>query len=313
MPSYIPSLLLALLLGFSVVAAAAPLQPRDADFASVRTRLDRDRSGKKGDPPDKYFHESTFHPHYDGRFADRELSYRERQAHLTALMQTYLSTMNDIGAETWIMHGSLLGWWWNRKIMPWDSDIDVQMSERSMHYLADYYNMTIHHYKLPGLPDGRDYMLEVNPHYKNGSIADHLNMIDARWVDTETGLFIDITTLRRNATAEAEGKKGSMMCKDDHHYYFDDVFPLRESVFENTPVKIPYAYSELLVEEYGEQALTDTSFENHVFNQDRMEWIPIVEPPEPVLPPYYNSRGDSPAVKKPKLRMPPKISDLGSS
>jgi phosphorylcholine metabolism protein LicD len=188
---------------------------------------------------------------------------------LTNLMQTYLSTMHDIGAETWIMHGSLLGWWWNRKIMPWDSDVDVQMSESSIDYLARYYNMTIHHYRLPGVSEGRDYMLEVNPHYTNGSIADWLNVIDARWIDTESGLFIDITTLRRNETAD-----GNMYCKDKHHYRAKDIFPLRESMFENTPVKIPYAYAELLEEEYGPKALTQKNFENHFFDSEKMEWLP---------------------------------------
>ncbi|KAK4969845.1 mannosyltransferase [Elasticomyces elasticus] len=258
-----------------VAAAPELVRRRDADFNSVRTRLFDDHSGRKGDPKDKYFHESIFHPHYDGRFADKPLPSDERRAYLVALVHTYLSTMNDIGAETWIMHGTLLGWWWNRKIMPWDSDVDVQMSEKSMHHLADFYNMTIHHYKLPGLSKGRDYMLEVNPHYTNGSTEDSLNMIDARWVDTESGLFIDITTLRRNETAEAEGKKGAMMCKDMHHYMFDDIFPLRESVFENTAVKIPYAYSELLAEEYGPASLVSTDFENHRFDQEKMEWIPL--------------------------------------
>lgn len=247
---------------------------RDADFDSVRTRLDRDHSGKAGDPKDKYFHESTFHPHYDGRFADRVLSDDDRKMSLTALMKTYLSTMHDIGAETWIMHGSLLGWWWNRKIMPWDSDVDVQMSESSMHYLANYYNMTVHHFKIPGVTEGRDYMLEINPNYANGSTLDWLNVIDARWIDTETGLFIDITTLRRNETAEAQGKQGYMMCKDKHHYMEKDIFPLRESVFENTPVKIPYAYTELLEEEYGPRSLTQKNFNNHNFDSDKMEWIP---------------------------------------
>ena len=183
--------------------------------------------------------------------------------------------MNDIGAETWIMHGSLLGWWWNGKVMPWDSDLDVQMSEQSLHHLASFYNMTIHHYKLPGIPEGRDYMLEVNPHYSNGSVTDKLNVIDARWVDTESGMFIDITSLRRNETAEALGIKGAMMCKDRHHYMYDDIFPLRESVFEGTPVKIPYAYSDLLIEEYGQRALTNQDHENHHFDPARMEWIPL--------------------------------------
>lgn len=31
-------------------------------------------------------------------------------------MQSYLMTMADLGAETWIIHGTLMGWWWNRKV-----------------------------------------------------------------------------------------------------------------------------------------------------------------------------------------------------
>ncbi|KAG9699886.1 hypothetical protein KCU95_g1172, partial [Aureobasidium melanogenum] len=251
---------------------------RDADFASVRTRLTKDYSGKAGDPKDKYFHESTFHPHMDGRFGDRVLSYDDRRSNLTTLMQTYLSTMNDIGAETWIMHGSLLGWFWNRKIMPWDSDVDVQMTEKSMGHLSDFYNMTVHHYKLPGFPEGRDYMLEINPHWRNISTTDKLNVIDARWIDMSNGLFIDITTLHHNKTAEALGIEGAMMCKDRHHFNFTDIFPLRESVFENTPVKVPYAYTDLLAEEYGSKALVKTTFENHHFDQEKMEWIPLTNP-----------------------------------
>lgn len=160
--------------------------------------------------------------------------------------------------------------------MPWDSDIDVQMSESSMHHLANYYNMTMHHYKLPGEETGKDYMLEINPHYTNGSVTDFMNVIDARWVDTDNGLFIDITTLRRNETAEAEGQVGAMMCKDRHHYMFDDIFPLRESVFEDTAVKIPYAYADLLIEEYGPKALTLVDFEHHHFDQDKMDWVPTM-------------------------------------
>jgi len=252
-----------------------------------------------------------FHPHYDGRFADKVLPEAERIIALKALLRAYLSTMNDIGAETWIMHGSLLGWWWNRKIMPWDSDVDVQISERSIAHLARYYNMTIHHFQFAELAggesitirrtsttaatvanstasatstptptpstvastyQGRDYMLEINPNWVNPSVLDHYNMIDARWIDTETGLFIDITTLRRDVEAEQRGYPGRMMCKDRHHYLEEDVFPLRESVFENVPVKIPFAYSELLIEEYGAQCLTATEFEGHRFDEQKMEW-----------------------------------------
>jgi hypothetical protein len=31
-------------------------------------------------------------------------------------MQTYLATFRDLGIQTWLMHGSLLGWWWGKKV-----------------------------------------------------------------------------------------------------------------------------------------------------------------------------------------------------
>lgn len=100
--------------------------------------------------------------------------------------------------------------------MPWDSDSDVQMSESSMHYVAAYYNMSVFHYKTPRIPDGRDYLLEINPHYLNREQSDKMNVIDARWIDTTSGLFIDITTARYNLTHPAG--EGMISCKDGHEY-----------------------------------------------------------------------------------------------
>jgi len=86
--------------------------------------------------------------------------------------------------------------------MPWDSDIDVQMTDRTIHFLASYYNMTLHTFKK------RTFMLEVNPSYIDGSYDDYLNVIDARWIDTFTGLFIDITAVRlRSATEKTVASK----------------------------------------------------------------------------------------------------------
>jgi hypothetical protein len=40
-------------------ADAAAIEKRDADFASVRYKLTKERSGRGGDPKQKYFHESV--------------------------------------------------------------------------------------------------------------------------------------------------------------------------------------------------------------------------------------------------------------
>lgn len=59
-------------------------------------------------------------------------------------------------------------------------------------------------------------MLEINPHYINPAQTDKLNVIDARWIDTENGLFIDITTARYNHSHPAG--PGMLICKDGHEY-----------------------------------------------------------------------------------------------
>ncbi|KAH0543581.1 hypothetical protein FGG08_002142 [Glutinoglossum americanum] len=123
------------------------------------------------------------------------------------------------GVEVWIMHGTLLGWWWNAKlgaqILPWDSDTDVQVTESTMHYLANYYNMSVHHYVDPDSSEETGYLLEINPNYFNRSRSDLHNVIDARWVDTRTGLFVDITVVTRNYSHPT---KGMLSCKDGHDY-----------------------------------------------------------------------------------------------
>ena len=111
--------------------------------------------------------------------------------------------------------------------MPWDSDVDVMITESSIYYLAAYYNMSTFWFKMPAQGKekgkGRNYLLEINPNHINREQTDTLNRIDARWIDTETGLFIDITAARYNLT-HPQGE-GMLSCKDGHEF----------RVWEDTP------------------------------------------------------------------------------
>lgn len=159
---------------------------------------------------------ASFNQHYDGRFADRPLEETEQKAAVRVLIQTYLATFRDLGVETWIMHGSLLGWWWNKQALPWDDDADVMVTEPSMYYLAAYHNMTTYYYQYSAIPEGRTFLLDINPHYTTRSESDTLNVVDARWIDMENGLFIDITAARYDLD-HPQGE-GVMICKDGHEF-----------------------------------------------------------------------------------------------
>lgn len=237
-----------------------------------REKLAKEWAGRGGAPGEKYFHESTFSGHYDGRFTDQALEREEQNAHLSALITTYLVFMNELNVETWIMHGTLLAWWWNQKIFPWDDDLDVQVSEPGIHFLAENYNMTEHSFDIPGIGE-RKYMLDINPHYIVRTTLDKQNVIDGRWIDTSSGLFIDITAVRADESRRAHGDNGALLCKDSHRYYENDIFPLRRTVFEGVPAKVPYAYTKLLAEEYGRKSMTNAQFNGYTFSEELQRWV----------------------------------------
>jgi hypothetical protein len=78
--------------------------------------------------------------------------------------------------------------------------------------------MTEHHFDLPDAEGGRAYMLEINPNYVVKSEQDTMNKIDARWIDMSSGLFIDITSVRKDENKRKNGHPEALTCKDKHHY-----------------------------------------------------------------------------------------------
>ncbi|OLN81697.1 Protein MNN4-like protein 1 [Colletotrichum chlorophyti] len=227
---------------------------------------------KSRNQPAKYFQESSFSVHYDARFASQPLNERAQRDAVRVMVQTYFSTLRDLGVKTWLMHGSLLGWWWNKQILPWDSDADVQITENGIKFLAAYYNMTTWYYKYPRIPAGRYFQLEVNPNYARRDGEDPQNAVDARWIDMENGLFIDITAVSY-VKDHPEGE-GVLASKDGHEYRDTYLYPLLDTTFEGVRVKIPSKYREMLAAEYGEKALTDREYKDHKFVDDKMEWVP---------------------------------------
>ncbi len=69
-----------------------------------------------------------------------------------------------------------------------------------------------------------------------------------------------------------------MYTKDTHLYTTSSIFPLRQSVLEGVRVSVPYGYEQLLIEEYGPRALTETRFNGWEFVKERKGWVKKVDP-----------------------------------
>jgi LicD family len=196
--------------------------------------------------------------HYDIRYFKGVVTYEERTDTLSHMVRAYLNMFRETGMETWIAHGTLLGWWWNGKMLPWDWDLDTQVSGSTLDYMAKHYNRTMHHYVSADGAVSRDYLLDVNPWHWQRDRGDGMNIIDARWIDVRNGLYIDITGL---SEVKPEENPGIWSCKNFHNYKTSDLYPMRETMYEGVVAKVPYSYDQILLEEYQSKALVLTEYE----------------------------------------------------
>ncbi|KAI5298986.1 hypothetical protein KEM55_002715, partial [Ascosphaera atra] len=131
-------------------------------------------------------------------------------------------------------------------ILPWDWDLDVQVTHQTLLYIGEHLNNTITNFKTES-GQKRRYLLDVNPESRTIDRGNGKNIIDARFIDTDNGLYIDITGLHET---DPVNKPGIIECKNHHEYKLSDIFPLRRSNFEGVTAWIPYEYTKILNDEY---------------------------------------------------------------
>ncbi|KAJ3026904.1 UNVERIFIED_CONTAM: hypothetical protein HDU68_004875 [Siphonaria sp. JEL0065] len=180
---------------------------------------------------------------------------------LVGIMSAWSSFAETKSVTWWIAHGEMLGWFWNSKFLPWDIDLDIQMSTYQLIQLIDFNNTLL---------EGR-YLLDVNPNVVVRSMQ-QMNIIDARLIDIKTGYFMDITGL-----TQTKSNMGIVYCKTPHMYSYDDLMPLHETVLEGIKVWRPRAAMKLLRGEYGERSMTLEAYRPHGdttyrFERESNEW-----------------------------------------
>ncbi|CAI6333719.1 unnamed protein product [Periconia digitata] len=253
---------------FSICAAlvAAASMVRFAGASPVKRDLSKEQQQAL-----KYFHEpgdSIIMAHYDARFYHAIVSDEERTQTQIHMVRAYLNFFRENDLDTWLAHGTLLGWWWNGMRLPWDWDLDTQVSGATLQVMGDKFNQTRSKYVPEDGSAPREYLLDVNTMIWERERGDGMNIIDARWIDVTNGLYIDITGL---SETHPDTNPGQWVCKNYHRYQTEELYPMRETTFEGVPARVPYSYDKILIQEYQEKALIVTEFEGHAWNvQDKL-------------------------------------------
>ena len=110
----LPRVMLAVLSARVIFANAFTIPHSDSD-----SRLEVPGRSRAKKVDGKYFHEpggSELGNHYDTRFYRGVQTYEEKQDTQLHMIRAYLTFFAEKGVETWLAHGTLLGWWWNGKV-----------------------------------------------------------------------------------------------------------------------------------------------------------------------------------------------------
>ncbi|KAJ3353980.1 hypothetical protein HDU83_005996 [Entophlyctis luteolus] len=198
----------------------------------------------------------------DPYFAMRHTKHNIAQARevLISLLAAWSEFSRSVGAFWWIAHGGLLGWFWNGRLLPWDTDLDVQVPLQTLLRLVAYNQTVI----------GGRFLFDIGPsiYVRTPQV---FNTIDARLVDTKSGYFIDITGI-----AKVHDNSELLFCKSPHGYSYSDLMPLIETSLNGVTVWRPRAAVKILAKEYREEALYTAKYKTgkgmYFFDQRNEEW-----------------------------------------
>lgn len=249
-----------------------------------------------GGPP-KYFSEArlvgtALGDHYDWRFFNGIMyGTYEQTLTLHRLVRAFLSFCRKNGITTWVAHGSLLSWYWNGVAFPWDNDVDVQMPVMDLHKLSMYFNQSL---IVEDVEDGFGrYFVDCGTFITLREPGNHNNNIDARFIDVDTGLYIDITGLAvsssglphryrgdlpegwdmdKHSNFETNSKMQAYNCRNNHYSRLNELSPLVKTYIEGEMGYVPKKFTNSLSIEYSKGMLSK-KYRNHVFVPQLRLWV----------------------------------------
>ena len=180
---------------------------------------------------EKFFKEPIGLPHYDKRYFTRKYSHKEIQDKLRIMFCVLMRFLDQYNVKCWLAYGTLLGYYRDKDIIPWDDDIDVSLMFDDL-------------FKLPKKQIiDNTYIWEVNPYVKPFKL-DTRNTVSARLICMKTGIFIDIFANYIHGDKITDSAKLTWNVKD--------VFPLVPTNFLECATYIPNNIKQVLIDYYGD-------------------------------------------------------------
>ncbi|GMM29571.1 hypothetical protein DAMA08_023160 [Martiniozyma asiatica (nom. inval.)] len=124
---------------------------------------------------------------------------KRKEIILSHLIHTLLTVAFHSGHHLFPAHGSLLAWYFNGLTFPWDTDGDVQFPINDLFSFCNQFNQSMI-FQNPKFGMGK-YFVDCSSFLTHREKSNGENNIDARFIDIDSGLFVDITGLAVSSEA----------------------------------------------------------------------------------------------------------------
>lgn len=179
---------------------------------------------------EKFFKEPRGLPHYDKRYFTHKHSRKQIQDRLRIMFCVLMKFLESYKIKCWLGFGTLLGYYRDKDIIPWDDDIDVNIMYGDLFILPTKHSMN-------------GYIWEVNP-YSRPYKHDGRNSVSARLICIKTGIFIDVFSNYIDM--------GKVIDSGNNKWDVIDVFPIIKTSFLGCETYIPNNIKQVLIDYYGD-------------------------------------------------------------
>lgn len=221
--------------------------------------------------------------HLEFKFFRRYIGDHERQSVVHHMSRAWFEFAQANNIVLWINYGSLLGWVYNGVNMPWDTDVDIQVP---INELAKLTRRGLNNSLVIENPrfGNAKYLFDISPLFIRQGNSN--NFIDARFIEVNSGLYIDILALSKTiypppseifeGLTELEVKLAiPVNCKNFNWQLIEEILPIKYATFEGGPSFIPNQVSRILDRKYGRESYTTKEeFKGHNYQSDLNMWVP---------------------------------------
>lgn len=193
------------------------------------------------------------------------------------LYQAFIDICEQHELKPIVMHGSLIGWYFNRKMLPWDTNIHISFIGKSIDHFIKLDGYETNHLKIWINPDIRNRTPDSNIDGKiickhNRQIVIHITFLyqsvddyfkqhvihSLHKINTTTNPFkrtnyeISLKHYAKSITNNGENTSTCYVnCKTPHYYDIRNILPLKLDYFEGKYVYVPNNVYNCLLQEYG--------------------------------------------------------------